>query len=76
MEAVSASEPRCQNSEQCSVILAAAANLLMTNIYVTKSSITNAVIFIVIVIRYIISLVSHNHISKVLHVELKMHAVY
>jgi len=48
----------------------------MTNIYVTKSSITNAVIFIVIVIRYIISLVSHNHISKVLHVELKMHAVY
>lgn len=76
MEAVSASEPRCQNSEHCSVILAAAANLLMTNIYVTKSSITNAVIFIVIVIRYIISLVSHNHISKVLHVELKMHAVY
>jgi len=42
------SEPRCQNSGHCSVILAAAANLLMTNIFVTKSSITNTVIFIVI----------------------------
>ena len=75
MKAVRASEPRWQNSEHCSVIVAAAANLLMTNIYETKSSITNTAIFIVIVIMYIISLVSHNHISKGLHVELKVHAV-
>jgi hypothetical protein len=54
MEAVCFSEPRCQISAHCSVILAATANLLMSNIYATKSNITNTVTFNVIVVIYII----------------------